>query len=69
MKKLSSSDKEQASFFRKVYGLKKAVAYEFDLVINLDHICDPEDAADIIVLAFDRKFNAKNALSEDKIPA
>jgi cytidylate kinase len=69
MKKLSSSDKEQASFFRKVYGLKKAVAYEFDLVINLDHICDPEDAADIIVLAFDRKYHAKNALSEDKIPA
>jgi cytidylate kinase len=69
MKKLSSSDKEQASFFKKVYGLKKAVAYEFDLVINLDHICDPEDAADIIVLAFDRKYNAKDALSEEKIPA
>lgn len=69
LKKISSNDKEQAAFFRKVFGLKKAVAYEFDLVINLDHISEPEDAADIIVLAFDRKYNAKDDLSKEKIPA
>jgi cytidylate kinase len=69
MKNLSSSDKEQASFFRKVFGLKKAVAYEFDLVINLDHICDPGAAADIIVLAFERKYTAKDDLNKEKITA
>ena len=69
MKNLSSGDKEQAAFFRKVFGLKKAVAYEFDLVINLDHIADSEDAADIIVLAFERKYAAKNALDKEKITA
>jgi cytidylate kinase len=69
MKKISSNDKEQAAFFRKVFGLKEAVAYEFDLVINLDHICDPGAAADIIVLAFERKYTAKDDLNKEKITA
>ncbi|BBO70720.1 hypothetical protein DSCA_46500 [Desulfosarcina alkanivorans] len=55
-KKLSGIDKEQAAFFKKVFGKKAASPYEFDMVMNLDHFSRPGDAADIVALAFDKKF-------------
>lgn len=58
--RLADIDKEQCAFFNKVFNKKDAAAYEFDLVINRDHIGDPEDAADIVACAFEKKF-AKRA--------
>jgi len=57
-KKLSSIDKEQAVFFKKVFGKKAATPYEFDMVMNLDHFANPGDVADIVTLAFNKKFKA-----------
>ncbi|MCB2148822.1 MAG: cytidylate kinase-like family protein [Deltaproteobacteria bacterium] len=57
-KKLSSIDKEQAVFFKKVFGKKAASPYEFDMVMNLDHFANPGDVADIVTLAFNKKFKA-----------
>ncbi len=69
MKKLNAIDKEQAAFFRKVFGKKEAAAYEFDLVLNLDHIVDCNDAAEIIALAFSRKYKSMATDSGAKISA
>lgn len=55
-KQLPTIDSEQAAFFKKVFNKKAALPYEFDLVLNLDHIAKPESAADIVVLAFRKKF-------------
>jgi cytidylate kinase len=54
--KLSAIDKEQAAFFKKVFGKKAASPYEFDMVMNLDHFANPGDVADIVALAFNKKF-------------
>jgi cytidylate kinase len=54
--KLPQLDKEQSEFFKKVFGKKMAVPYEFDLVINCDHINNTHDAAEIVELAFKKKF-------------
>ncbi len=50
------TDKDQKTFFSKVFGKKDATAYEFDMVINCDRITNPEDAADIVACAFGKKF-------------
>ena len=52
-------DGEQRAFFRSVYGKKQASPYEFDLVINRDHMDDPERAARLIALAFKEKFGTE----------
>ena len=57
-KKLNDIDKEQAAFFKKVFGKKSASPYEFDMVLNLDHLTRPTDVADIITLAFNKKFGS-----------
>lgn len=57
-KKLTGIDKEQAAFFKKVFGKQAASPYEFDMVMNLDHFTNPGDVADIVALAFNKKFNA-----------
>ncbi|MEJ2656489.1 MAG: cytidylate kinase-like family protein, partial [Desulfobacterales bacterium] len=54
--KLPQIDKEQREFFKKAFGKKDAVPYEFDMVINFDYISKAEDAAEIIELAFKKKF-------------
>jgi len=56
-KKLSEFDRAQAAFFKKVFGKKAASPYEFDMVINLDHFVNPRDVADVVILAFQRKFD------------
>ena len=53
---LDRINKEQSAFFKKVFGKKAATPYEFDMVINCDHIKDPQDAADIVETAFRKKF-------------
>ena len=53
---LDKIDKEQADFFKKVYGKKDASPYEFDLVINCDNISEPGWAASIVKQAFVEKF-------------
>jgi cytidylate kinase len=55
-KKLTGIDKEQAAFFKKVFNKKAATPYEFDMVMNLDHLANPGHVADIVALAFERKF-------------
>ncbi len=55
-KKLDELDKDQSAFFKKVYGKKDASAYEFDMVINLDYIKEPQCAARIVAHAFREKF-------------
>jgi cytidylate kinase len=57
-KKLPGLDREQAAFFKKVFAKDEAPAYEFDMVINLDHFANPGDVADIVTLAFNKKFKA-----------
>lgn len=54
--KLMEIDREQRSFFSKVFKKKDAPADEFDLVINRDYIRTPEIAADIVACAFEKKF-------------
>jgi cytidylate kinase len=56
-KQLSETDREQAAFFKKVFNKKAAPPDEFDIVVNLDHFAKPEDVADIVQLAFTKKFN------------
>jgi hypothetical protein len=55
-KKLEDLDKEQGDFNKKLSGKKKPDPGEFDLLINCDHISDPEWAADIVATALRCKF-------------
>ena len=54
--KLPQIDKEQRQFFKKTFGKKDAAPYEFDMVINCDYINHAQDAAEIIEVAFKKKF-------------
>jgi hypothetical protein len=54
--KLPQIDKAQREFFKKAFGKKDAVPYEFDMVINSDYIKNTKDAAEIVELAFKKKF-------------
>ncbi len=56
-KRMAVIDKEQRDFFKDVYQKKDASPYEFDMVINMDYIGEPQRAADIVALAFERKFD------------
>ncbi len=53
---LDQIDKEQRAFYQKVFGKQDASPYEFDLVINRDHIMKAEGAANIVEQAFNEKF-------------
>ena len=55
-RELAKTDTSQRKFFKKVYNLKSASAYEFDIVINRDHLPDLNCAAEIIHKAYDNKF-------------
>ena len=55
-KQLKELDRMQAAFFKEVFNKKDASPYEFDMVINCDHIKEPRSAAEIILTAFRRKF-------------
>jgi hypothetical protein len=55
-KEIRELDRQQAAFFKEVYNKKDASPYEFDLVINCDHIKEPRSVAEIILSAFKEKF-------------
>ena len=42
VKTLAKIDREQKAFFKKAFGKKDAPASEFDLVVNFDHLNDPD---------------------------
>ncbi len=54
--KFDQINKEQQSFYNKVFNKKKISSHEFDLVINFDYIIDPNWAAEIVATAFYAKF-------------
>jgi hypothetical protein len=51
-KLIDQLDADQKRYFKKLFGRTQVLPEEFDLVINLDHISDPQWAADIVALAF-----------------
>ena len=53
---LKQAEKEQLEFFKIVHQKDSAPADEFDLVMNLDYIDDPQTAADAVALLFKRRF-------------
>jgi cytidylate kinase len=53
---LKKKDREQREFFKKAFGRKEALPYEFDLVINFDYIKSPVAAAAVVATAFKEKF-------------
>jgi len=53
---LAKIDREQRAFFKKAYGKKDASPYEFDMVINCDHIDSPSLASELVARAFRKKF-------------
>lgn len=55
-RKIADIDREQKEFFKKVYGKSDARAYEFDMVINLDYLPDPQWSAEIVAFALRQKF-------------
>jgi hypothetical protein len=54
--KLDDADKEQRKYFRKIFNRKDASPYEFDLVLNMDFVEEPQKAADIAATALRVKF-------------
>ena len=56
---LNKFDREQKEFFKKAFGKTDASPYEFDMVINCDHIRDPKWAAEIIARAYKKKFDGE----------
>ncbi len=56
---LDQVDREQGAFFRNVYGKRSAPAYEFDLIINGDHIQNAHCAAELVSLSFQKKFTSE----------
>lgn len=62
-KRLAEMDREQAGFFKKVFGKDAASPYEFDMVVNRDHFSDAGAVADLVVLAFQRKFQEEKRMA------
>jgi cytidylate kinase len=55
-RQLDKLDKEQAAFFKKVYGKCRIEPDDFDLLINLDYLIGAQGAAEIVALTFKQKF-------------
>jgi cytidylate kinase len=55
-KQIRELDQQQTAFFKQVYNKKDASAYEFDLVVNCDHIKERRSVAELILSAFREKF-------------
>jgi len=53
---LKQAEKEQMEFFKIVHQKDSAPADEFDLVMNMDYIDDPQTAAEAIDILFKRRF-------------
>jgi cytidylate kinase len=59
---LNRADKEQRDFFKKTFKKSDARASEFDLIINCDHISDPQGSAAIVERAFEEKFGSTDGI-------
>jgi cytidylate kinase len=57
--KLDQVDRKQRVFFKKVYGKKDVDLSEFDIVINLDYVTQPQWGAEIVALTFRQKFGVE----------
>ncbi len=68
--RLKEIDREQAEFFKKVYNKTGASPYEFDLTINLEQLEKPFVAAELVDLAFRKKYAGEIILaSKEPSPA
>jgi cytidylate kinase len=56
---VDEEDKQQREFFKKNFAKKDASPYEFDIVINCDHISKAQDAAELVLQAYEMKFEKK----------
>lgn len=56
---VEEEDNLQKEFFKKNFGKKDASPYEFDMVINCDHIREAQDAARLVLHAYELKFKKK----------
>lgn len=54
--RLAHLDIDQKNFFRNVYNLKAASKEEFDMVLYMDYLKQPDTAGAIIASAFEHKF-------------
>jgi cytidylate kinase len=54
--KLDEGDTDRRNFYISVYGKRDAAPYEFDLVINCDHINEPGVSAELVENAFQGRF-------------
>ena len=54
--RIDDLDREQGAYFKKLTGKREQPLEEFDLLINCDHISNPEWVADIVETAFRCKF-------------
>ncbi len=54
--RLAHLDIEQRNFFKNVYNLKIAPKEEFDMILYMDYLNNPNAAAGIIASAFENKF-------------
>ena len=62
IKTLEEEDKKQRNFFKTNFGKKDASPYEFDLVLNCDHLSNPIWSADIVYKAYLSKFGDNGAM-------
>jgi cytidylate kinase len=60
-RKIDDLDREQAAYFKKLTGNRERPIEEFDLLINCDHIANPQWAADIVETAYRSKFELRSA--------
>ncbi|MBL0712176.1 MAG: cytidylate kinase-like family protein [Desulfosarcina sp.] len=65
-KELDEADKEQRRFFKKTFGKKDAPPEEFDLIINIDFLDQPEWAANVVQQAFISKFQTPDEKGMDR---
>jgi cytidylate kinase len=61
-RKLDEIGREQRDFFKRVYELKNASPYEFDMVIDCDYIKEPRWATEIVAQAFKEKFSGESII-------
>lgn len=65
--RIDQIDKEQRDFFRKVFKKKDISPNEFDLIINFDHIPNPQCAAEIVATAFSNKFDGELVAGSEEV--
>jgi hypothetical protein len=62
-KRRDEADNEQRIYFRRAFGKKDTPPDEFDLVVNCDFIGGPQNAAVVVVAAFQANFTGERLRS------